>query len=295
VIEVRTVDVAGFQFVLKPPLGWRVVEEDPRYAPFLNSAAPPGHGTIEAELGFDPPDLSGLEPLFDTGGAWSGYRDGSDILIDMAPAGVPGRLWTARLTDQGQRLLIYCGTPLVFAEKGDRCIRNPVRYPLDQILMLALLPGAGGLVVHGAGAMRGGVGLAFPGCSGAGKSTTMRLMRGVAGVTGLSDDRVVLQKASAGIRVIGTPWSGDERVAENAQAPLKALVFLHHAGENKLVPIDRSRALRQLLPTACIPWFDNAGAEMGLAVCDSLVNGVPAYEMHFRPEAEALGALDSLW
>jgi hypothetical protein len=295
VIEVQSLEIAGFNFVLRPPSGWRVVEEDPRYAPFLNSAESPSHRSIEVEMGFEGPDLSVLEPLFDTDGAWRGYRDGSDILIDMAPEGVPGRLWTARLTDKGRRLVMYCGVPLVVAEPGGGYIKNPVRYPLDQILMLSLLPQVGGLVVHGAGAMKAGVGLAFPGYSGAGKSTTMRLMRNVAGVTGLSDDRVVLQTSSSGIKVLGTPWSGDERVAENAQAPLQALVFLHHASENKLVPIDRGRALRQILPTACIPWFDDDGAEMGLSVCDSLVSGVPAYELHFRPEVEALSVLDSLW
>jgi hypothetical protein len=294
VIEVQSLDIAGFHFVLRPPSGWRVVEDDPRYAPFLNPLKPSGP-TVEVDLNFDAPDLTRLPVLFDTGGSWTGYRDGDDIIIDMAPEGVPGRLWTARLSADRRRVVIYCGAATVVAGDSGGIIKNALRYPLDQILMLVLLPAMGGLVVHGAGAMRGGVGLAFPGYSGAGKSTTMRLMRGVSGVVGLSDDRVVLQKSATGIRVLGTPWSGDERVAENGQAPLKALVFLHHSTENKLVPVDRGRALRQLLPTACIPWFDDAGAEMGLSVCDSLVGGVPAYELHFRPEVAALAVLDSLW
>ena len=270
-IEVSSLDIAGFHFVLRSPAGFRVTEDDPRYAPFLNPEKGDPTRTIEVALGFESPDLSRLPVLFDTDDAWIGYRDGQDILIDMAPPGVPGRLWTARLAGDRRRVDIFCGGPLVVREAAGGMIRNPMRYPLDQILMLALLPALGGLVVHGAGAVRGDVGLAFPGYSGAGKSTIMRLMRDVPGVMGLSDDRIVLQAAPTGDMVLGTPWSGDERVAENARAPLKALVFLHHAKEDRLTPIDPGQALRQLLPTACIPWFDEAGAELGLEVCGDLV------------------------
>lgn len=294
-IEVHSLDVAGLQFVVKPPAGWRVVEDDPRYTGFLNAPSDAKADVIEVELGFDAPSFEGLPVLFDTGDAWRAYRDGEDILIDMAPPEVPGRLWTARLRADRRHISIYCGEPLVAGTPDDRQIRNPVRYPLDQILMLGILPSLGRLVVHGAGASRGGVGLGFPGYSGAGKSTLMSLMKRVPEVFGLSDDRIVLEGAPGRSIIYGTPWAGDERVAGNAKAPLKALVFLHHAQENRLVPIDRKAALRQILPTACIPWFDPEGIALGLASCDAIVGSVPAYELHFRPEVSALAVLDALW
>lgn len=293
-IEVANLEVAGFHFVLKPPAGWTVVEDDLRYAPFLNATPAPAAPTIEVDLGFDAPDLSGLPEIFDTDDAWRGYRDGRDLVFDMALPGGSGRLWTARLFEDRRRISIYCGPLLMVPGPGGGRIRNPLRYPLDQVLMLGLLPAFGGLVVHGAGAMRKGVGLAFPGFSGAGKSTTMRLMRGWPGVTGLSDDRVVLTTEGEPM-VLGTPWSGDERVAENAGAPLKALVFLHQAPENRLIRIDAHRALPQLLRTACVPWFDEEGTAEGLSVCGALVGKTPTYELHFRPEREALSVLDALW
>ncbi len=294
-IEVHSLDVAGLQFVVKPPEGWRVVEDDPRYTGFLNTPSPEKTDVIDVDLTFDAPSFDGLPLLFDTGDAWRAFRDGDDILIDMAPPEVPGRLWTARLKADRRHISIYCGEPLVAGTAGDRQIRNPVRYPLDQILMLGILPSLGRLVVHGAGASRGGVGLGFPGYSGAGKSTLMSLMKRIPDVFGLSDDRIVLEGAPDRSIIFGTPWAGDERVAGNARAPLKALVFLHHSEENRLVSIDRKAALRQILPTACIPWFDPEGIALGLASCDAIVGSVPAYEIHFRPEVGALAVLDALW
>ena len=123
----------------------------------------------------------------------------------------------------------------------------------------------------------------------------MRLMRGAEGVQGLSDDRVVLRTLGGERKLFGTPWAGDERVAANASARLGAIVFLHQKTENRLVPIDRSEALKQLLPTACIPWFDPAGAAQGLSICGEFVGAIPAFELHFRPERSAISVLDSLW
>jgi hypothetical protein len=294
-IRVDHLDIAGIRFTLEPPAGWRVVEEDPRYLPFLNGVGVSDH-EVTVRLSFDRPSVEGLPVLFDTGDAWRALRDGEDVLVDMAPPGVPGRLWTARLRQGRTEVVVYCGPQLVVEDHGGqgvREIRNPLRYPLDQIVMLGLLPG--GLVVHGAGAVRGGIGLAFPGRSGAGKSTLMRLMREAPGASGLSDDRVALRTTGGAATVHGTPWAGDERVAAQANAPLRALVFLHQAKENRLVPIDAREALTQLLPTVCIPWFEPEGVALGLTVCGALVGMVPAYELHFRPEVAALSVLDDLW
>lgn len=321
--EARSLEIAGLRFALRPEAGWRVLEDDLLYQPFLNTAEPAAQGEVRVRLDFEAPDLGGLPVLFDTADAWCAYRDGQDTLIDMAPGGAPTRLWTARLHADRAQVDVYCGAPLVVCAdggaashppepaarspgvhpaslavesgEGQRSLHNPLRYPLDQLLMLELLPALGGLVVHGAGAMRTGVGLAFPGRSGAGKSTLMRLMRGAEGVQRLSDDRVVLRTGAYGTRVFGTPWAGDEQLALNRSAPLGAIVFLHHASEDRLVPIDRRDALRQLLLTVCIPWFDAEGAAQGLAVCGALVGTVPAYELHFRPEPSALSVLEALW
>lgn len=297
-IPAHSLDVAGLRFAIEPPPGFAVVEGDARYAPFLNKPLDPEVPSIRVTLTLDPADLAGRVPVFDSGDAWRGFREGADLLIDMAPEGAPSRLWTARLHGGRDRVTIHCGEPLrVTGGPEGPAVQNPMRYPLDQILMLALLPPRGRLVVHGAGAVKGGVGLAFPGYSGAGKSTISRLMKSTPEILGLSDDRIVLQAPveGGGAIVHGTPWSGDERVAANAKAKAAALVFLHHAKENALRRIDAKAALRQLLPTACVPWFDEEGASLGLGVCEAIIGAVPAYELHFRPEVEALAVLDALW
>ncbi|MCP4654453.1 MAG: hypothetical protein GY856_03430, partial [bacterium] len=184
---------------------------------------------------------------------------------------------------------------LLVERSGDHVrLTNPLHYPLDQLLAAFVLAPHRGMVVHAAGICRGGRGIFLAGRSGAGKSTVMRLIADRRELVGLSDDRVVVRRVEGSTLVYGTPWAGEAGVAARRSAPLAAIVFLHHAATNELRPIPGREALRQLVPTASILWFDRRRMEQALSFCEQLVEQVPAYELRFRPEPDAIELLDRL-
>jgi len=174
---------------------------------------------------------------------------------------------------------------------------NPVRYPLDQILLMNHLAPRDGLIVHAAGAVVGGCALVFPGLSGGGKSTLSRLfITAGLGDTLLSDDRVIMRvtqglEESERVTAWGTPWPGDARVARNTGAPLAALLFLTKAQENKVMPLDASSAMKRLMPVVSCPWYDRARSDQVLATCARVVESLPCFELHSRPEAHVVEML----
>lgn len=280
-------EIARIRFAVTPPAGRRVVG-DPRYEPFLRESAPaPGRVDVPVELALDEgPDTRDLPLAFDSGGPWCAYRDAADLLLEFRDE-THQRLWLARLRPAVARVQIHCGTfvgRVGLEEPGQ--VPSPLRYPLDQLLMMCLLPHHEGVLVHAAGVRRGAAAAIFAGHSGAGKSTLMSLLAGLAELSGLSDDRVVLREIDGAFRSFGTPWAGTGRVASPDSAELRAIAFLHQARETRLVRIGPQAALGQLLRTASIPWFDGEGMARSLAVCERLLTRIPTYELHFRRHEE---------
>ncbi len=130
-------------------------------------------------------------------------------------------------------------------EHGEFTVKNPLLYPLDQLLLMHLLSRREGAIIHAAGLALQGRGYIFPGKSGAGKSTLSRLLLGSEQVEMLSDDRVVARKIKGRFEVFGTPWAGDAGIAENKNFPLSGIFFIHHAGENTIKAVEPKTAIRK--------------------------------------------------
>jgi hypothetical protein len=286
-------DIAGIRFSISAPPGTTVGLDDPRYVPFFGASAGPATVEVPVELRLDDgPDLDESRLIFESEGPWRVFRDGGDLLIELRPGGPGTRLeWLARVAPAVASVLVHCGSE---PPPGGR-LPSPIHYPLDQLLMMCLLPHLGGLLVHAAGVRRGPGALIFPGRSGAGKSTTMSLLAGYPGLEGLSDDRIVVREVGGRYRAFGTPWAGDQPVVSHDDAELRGIAFLHQAPETSLVPISPRRALDQLLRTASIPWFDAETVSPALGACDALLSRVPLYELHFRKHAEIGDVVASLF
>lgn len=287
--------IAGLRFSVAAPPDYRVVNRDLIYPPFLNSSVNTDL-KVDVDISLDqPPDVSDLPILFDTEETWTAYRLGSDILFRLPSEHEPGYLWVARLREDLKAATVFC-SPLMIESpqsKPDR-ITNPVHYPLDQILSMYLFSAHQGIIVHAAGIARGDVGIFCAGRSGAGKTTLMRQWHGTPRIQGLSDDRVVVRSIDSEYRLFGTPWAGEGRVSNHGDVGLRALTFIHHGERNEIRPIGPVSALKQLMATASILWFDREAVERTMSFCQDLVEGLPAYEIHFRPEPGAAGLIDDL-
>ena len=236
--------------------------------------------------------------LVSTAKPWRLFRDGAvrRLVWDGNDPRFP--LWLMELVPGARSATVYCGPKLVVENGAGKAIKNPLHYPLDQLLMMYLLTGRGLGIVHSAGLLRGGKCIVAAGRSGAGKSTLARCWAACHGADALlSDDRMIIGCGEGGEsppKASGTPWPGELGAARNAEAPLGALVFLSKAKENQLLPVTPREALERLLPLTSIPWFDADVMPIALANLERCVEQVPLYEFRFTPDEEAVRTLAQL-
>jgi hypothetical protein len=140
------------------------------------------------------------------------------------------------------------------------------------------------VVIHGCGIVdEAGNGILFAGQSGSGKSTISRIWSSK-GIKVLSDERVVLKREKNQIRMYGTPWYGDAKLALAESAPLTRIYFLSHAEENETIEMDRSHAVAKLFSTSFPPFYSPSLLEQFLSLMDKIASIVPCHELKFYPD-----------
>lgn len=140
---------------------------------------------------------------------------------------------------------------------------------------------AQGLVVHASAVALRGLGLAFVGPSGAGKTTIVRRCRDGAGAVVLNDERILIWRDEQGFQVSGTPWPGELQEASPLSVPLAGVFALRKGETNRLeqlLPIER---VSRFVPEAFLPiWSPEAMAGL-LETSDRLLREVPSGELQF--------------
>jgi hypothetical protein len=300
-------EIGGINFSISSRTVGIVQEHDPAYQSF--SRKPAGNRkadivniNIDLEIG-DMPDMSGMETLtkiFDSGQSWSMFHDADEdvYLMVLHPPIVEEFFWAARFPRDLAEVTVYCGRPLIKEVDGKLMVSNPVRYPLDQLLIMYILARHQGAVIHAAGMEMSGKGFILAGPSGAGKSTLARLFNASIGqnnpgVSVLSDERIVTRNVNGTLKAYGTPWHGEETTARNKNTPLSGIFFLNHGKENRAKPLAPRQALEKLLKVTSIPWYDRDVMPGVLGFCEDLLTRVPLFELHFTPGMEAVRFLET--
>lgn len=305
--------IAGVRLNIRSELA--LVSEGPAcYSPFLGAPAQETSfgSTVDVEVLATPCPGNDSPILFEAAGAWSLQSEGEGYRLSFGRSG-SGRVRTIAVSDAATtRVRVYLNQDLEPASPPADSILDPVRYPLDQPLLMYHLAGRGGIIVHAAGVVIEGQAVVLPGVSGAGKSTLSRLLLDAGpGESLLSDDRVILRstpgspggkgpetfpaesaatpRAAAAeplgaFKAWGTPWPGDAQVARNASAPLAALLFLVKAAKTEAVPLAPGEAMRRLMPVVSCPWYDKERGSQVLETCGRVVETVPCYDLRFRPD-----------
>lgn len=164
----------------------------------------------------------------------------------------------------------------------------------DQILLARVLPFVGGAFVHAAGVRLNGSGLLFAGPSEAGKSTIVKMLTGRAEV--LCDDRMIVRKDAGGFRIHGTWSHGEVPDVSPGSAPLRALLFLRQARENRIERVEDPRAvLKGLLPRFVRPFVTADWWDRILALAEEIAAGTPCYDMYFDTSGRIVGVLEEMF
>jgi hypothetical protein len=169
-------------------------------------------------------------------------------------------------------------------------VRNlqPIHFPLDELLVNALLARGGGVELHACGVIDRGRGLLFIGNSGDGKTTTARLWERDAEI--ISDDRVVVRAGDAGWTIYGTPWHGEAEICSPASAPLRRVYVLDHTlrDGNGVAPMRSAEAVARLFACAFPPFHDRRGLSTVVDTLGQLAMSVPVAKLSFVNDPSAV-------
>lgn len=160
-------------------------------------------------------------------------------------------------------------------------------FPTDQIWLCELLPQREAVLIHSGAAVVDGKGMMFIGHSGAGKSTTMEILKAAReknemDVTILCDDRNVVRRQDKDWILYGTWSHGTTEDVSPSSAPLEGLFFLEQANRNEIISIqDKKHVWKLLFPTLIrsmqtVDWMNKE-----MDILERIIEEVPAYLMRF--------------
>jgi hypothetical protein len=281
-------EIAGITFIISCEDSVILQEFSSIYQPFLKKTLSAGDSpTIHIQLELhDLPDTSKMTKIFETDHSWSMYTDHDEYVIALYSRVFQDQaVWLARFNETFSKTVVYCGELLRREIDGGKML-SPVLYPLDQLLMVHILTQNHGALIHAAGIELHGNGYIFPGRSGGGKSTLMFKFAERKGFGLLSDDRMAVRKIDHMFLAYGTPWAGEAGIADNKSAPLAGIFFISHGSSNRIEPMGPREAFERLMPVTSIPWYHEKMMTKALSFCDDLLNHIPAYELHFKPDVE---------
>ena len=129
----------------------------------------------------------------------------------------------------------------------------------------------------------------FTAPSGTGKSTHSALWRRHFGddVVMINDDKPLVREKDGRFYIYGTPWNGKHSIGNNTSAPIRSVVFLSQAPENKAEPISPIDAMALLLQQTVLP-SNKAELSKLLDMLGRLVETVPMYRLGCTISDEAV-------
>ncbi len=223
---------------------------------------------------------------------WVIYRKGDSwVYVGILPPERGGEIWkVAVFNNDHSEGDIYNPSDEIF-RSGNRY--SLTTFPTDQILIAQVLAYRDGCYMHSSGANLYGKGLLFVGHSDAGKSTMVTMLRDRAEI--LCDDRMIVRRWPEGHRIHGTWSHGDVPDVSPGSAPLRAILFLQQAPENRLIPFDDTKAIMQRLlaclikPLATADWWQRE-----LSIVERMIQEVPFYIVEFDKSGRILDSLERL-
>jgi len=255
----------------------------------------PGKDNISIWHHFSLPDLDGkdLGKEVYRKAPWAIYKNnGSWIYLGILPTqGDKSLHRVATFNSDHTRARIYNDKEEIFL-KGN--LHSLTMFSSDQILLARVLADREGCYLHSCGVNFEGKGLLFVGHSEAGKSTMATMLKGKAEI--LCDDRIIIRKQpQTGFRIYGTWSHGDVPDVSVNSAPLKAILFLEKAEENRIMAInDKKEITKRLLSCLIKPFVTTDWWEKTLVLIEKVGERVPCYVLKFDKSGRVIDILRKL-
>ena len=146
----------------------------------------------------------------------------------------------------------------------------------------------GGLMLHCALIEYEGRGIVFTAPSQTGKSTQASLWEKHRGARTLNGDRSVLRATEDGIFAYGSPWAGSSDLYIDRRVPLRAVIMLEQAKENRIRTLSHAEGLGLFVQQSSLPLWEPELFEAGMRTLEKIITGVPMGMLSCLPDAGAV-------
>lgn len=183
-----------------------------------------------------------------------------------------------------------CRSGVYYPRKGYGA--RTTQMQVNTSLMIAYTFATAGLdtiLLHASVIRHEGAAQLFFGVSGTGKSTHSRLwLENVPGTDLMNDDNPIIRFTPAGATVYGSPWSGKTLCYRNVQAPVRALVRLEQAPENRIERLQPIQAYASVVAAVSTIRWDSAVMDLLVPTVEKAATRIPCFRLGCRPDAEAV-------
>lgn len=207
------------------------------------------------------------------------YSDGSAVRIEMKGANGSS---TAVLTCRaGRKELHYC----VYFGTGNS---PSITGWLTLLPMAWLLFPFGVLFLHSSRVAWNGGAILFCGASGVGKTTQAKLWQTYGGGRIAGNDRTLLRRTDGRWQTYGYFEDGDAPIASPERLPLRTIILLEQAEQNRVLRLSPVRAVPLLMGQTVLAQWDGKMHQSALNEWLALVQEIPVYRLQCRADQDAV-------
>ena len=221
--------------------------------------------------------------IHDTGSGWAFVN----TLADERRLAEGARHLVISSRDYSDLTAYVTDTPF-YIERIGRETRTSV--PLSSSIRAACEAGMvtrDGLPLHASLVEKDGFGVIFLGPSGMGKSTQAKLWEQYLGADFIIGDRPGLRRIDGKWIGFGMPWDGKDAIHRQASVPVRALIWLEQAKENRITPMSPAQAMSVMLKQAMMPVWDDTAMDGATELMGALANEIPMYHLRCLPDEAA--------
>ena len=223
--------------------------------------------------------------IHDTGAGWAFVNTLADEL--RLAEGARNVVLASR--DYGE-LTVWVTDRFFDIERNGHVLHTRPSIPLSSSIRAACEAGMvmrDGLPLHASLVEKDGFGVVFLGPSGMGKSTQAKLWEKYLGADFLIGDRPGMRKTGGKWVAFGMPWDGKDAIYRQVSVPVRALIWLEQAKENRITPMTSVEAMAVMLKQAMMPVWDDISMDGATALMGSLSLELPMYHLRCLPDEAA--------
>lgn len=151
---------------------------------------------------------------------------------------------------------------------------------------------AGAMILHSAYMCYNDTAVLFSAPSETGKSTQAALWEKYRGTWTVNGDRSLLVREDDGWKAYGWPVCGSSEICHNKRFPIRAIVMLKQAKENRAYPLKGLKAMREVMEQITINMWDREFLTKVMDQLDKLLQEVSIYRLECDISEDAVKCLE---